>query len=99
MFLGSVDWVVLDEVAAPPERGTAPSFRPLWPNVKTPLCMEDLGPGCIVLDGDPALPRRERGIAALCFPPLFFWQKACLFLSLILTFYLLLADRGVFLCV
>jgi len=61
--------VVLDGVAAPPERGTAPSFRSAhaycgqtagW--MKTPLGIADLGRGHIVLDGDPALPR-ERGTA------------------------------------
>ena len=32
--------------------------------MKTPLGMEvDLGPGYIVLDGNPALPHRERGTA------------------------------------
>jgi len=33
--------------------------------IKTPLgTEEDLGPGDIVFDGDPALPSRERGTAA-----------------------------------
>ena len=54
--------VVLDGVAAPPKRGTAPIFRFMsiaaktagW--MKTPLGTEvDLGPGHIVLDGVPAL--------------------------------------------
>ena len=57
--------VVLDEVAAPPKRGTASQFSvrvccgqtARW--MKTPLGTEvALGPGHIVLDGDPALPRK-----------------------------------------
>jgi len=64
--------VVLDGVAVPPKRGTAPSCRFMsidqmagW--MKTQLGREvDLGPGHIALDGVPAL--RKRGTAA---PPLF----------------------------
>ena len=64
---------VLDGVAAPPKRGTAPPpvFDPcvLLPNgwaMKTPLGTEaDLGPGHIVLDGVLAL--RKRGPAAPSF--------------------------------
>ena len=38
--------------------------------MKTPLGTEvDLGPGHIVLDGDPAFPR-ERGTAAALLPPM-----------------------------
>jgi len=71
--------VVLDGVAAPPKRGTAPQFSVHvycgqtagW--MKTPLGMEvDLGPGHIVLDGVPAL--RKRGTAA---PPLFLTNVYC----------------------
>jgi len=64
--------VVLDWVAAPPKRGTAPIFRfisILWPNG---WMDEDatwyLGPGHIILDGVPAL--SEMGTAAPL-PPLF----------------------------
>jgi len=52
--------VMLDGVAAPPQRGTAPSFRPmsLWPNgwmdEDATGTEVDLGQGHIVLDGDPA---------------------------------------------
>ena len=59
--------VVLDGVAAPPKRGTAPPQFSVhvycdqtagW--MKTPLGTEiDLSPGHIVLDGDPAPPRKE----------------------------------------
>jgi len=60
--------VVLDGVAAPPKRGTAPQFSVHvycgqtagW--MKKPLGTEDLGPGHIILDGVPA--PRERGTAA-----------------------------------
>jgi len=57
--------VVLDGVAAPPKRGTAPSFQSYiycgqtagW--MKRPLGTEvDLGRGHIVLDGVPAPPRK-----------------------------------------
>ena len=57
--------VVLDGVAVPPQRGTAPSFlfnvscgqTAGW--MKTPLDTEvDLGRGHVVLDGDPAPPRK-----------------------------------------
>jgi len=57
--------VVLDGIAAPSKKGTAPQFSVYvycgqtagW--TKTPLGSEvDLGPGHIVLDGDPALPRK-----------------------------------------
>jgi len=58
--------VVLDGVAAPPERGTAPSFRSAhaycgqtagW--MKTPLGTEvDLGRDHIVLNRDPVPPRK-----------------------------------------
>jgi len=56
---------LLDGVAAPPKRGTAPKFSAHvycgqtagW--TKTPLGTEvDLGPGHIVLDEDPAPPRK-----------------------------------------
>jgi len=69
--VGSGD-VVLDGVAAPPKRGTAPQLSVHvycgqtagW--MKTPLCTEvDLGSGHIVLDGAPAL--RERGTAVPLF--------------------------------
>jgi len=56
-----VGHIVLDgDPAPPPQRGTAPNFRPspLWPNgwlIKMPLGTEvGLGQGHIVLDGDPA---------------------------------------------
>jgi len=60
--LGPKD-VVLDGVAAPPNRGTAPSFRPMYGEMaewtKTPFGTEvDLGTGHIVLDGDTAPPRK-----------------------------------------
>jgi len=67
--------VVLDGVAAPPKRGTAPQFlvhvccgqTAGW--MKTPLGTEvDLGPGHIVLDEVPAL--CERGIAAPSLRPM-----------------------------
>ena len=64
--LGAGD-AVLDGVAAPPKKGTAPSFRFMscgqtagW--MKTPVGTKvDLGPGHIVLDRVP--PPRERGTA------------------------------------
>ena len=71
--LGPCD-VVLDGVAAPPERGIAPQFSVYvycgqtagWKVQK----QSDLGPGHIVLDGDPASPH-ERGTAASPFRPVF----------------------------
>jgi len=49
------------EPAAPKERGTAPNFRPMsvvakWSPILATGCikMVGLGPGDIVLDGDPA---------------------------------------------
>jgi len=59
--------VVLDGVAAPPKKGTAPQFLAHvycgqmagW--MKTPFGTEvDLSSGHIVLDGHPAPPRKER---------------------------------------
>jgi len=64
VYLGSGD-VVLDGVAAPPKRGTAPQFSVRvycdqvvgW--MKAPVGTEvDLSPGHIVLDRDPAPPRK-----------------------------------------
>jgi len=74
--------VVLDGVAAPQKRGTAPSFLvPVccgqtagW--MKTPLGTGvDVGPGHIVLDGVPAL--RERGTAVpRLFGPCLLWPRS-----------------------
>jgi len=88
--------VVLDGVAAPPEKGTASQFlvhvycgqTAGW--MKTPLGTEvDLGPGHIVLDGEPA--PRERGTAAP--PPLFgpclLWPRPPISATAELLFYLL----------
>ena len=66
----------------PPKRGTAPEFSVHvycgqtagW--MKTPLGTEvDLGPGYIVLDGDPAPPRKGHSSPPL-FGPCLLWPRS-----------------------
>jgi len=72
--------VVLDGVAAPPKRGTAPQFSVYcgqtagW--MKTPLGTEvDLGPCHIVLHGDPAHPAKGAQYPPLSGPCLL-WPRS-----------------------
>jgi len=73
--------VVLDGVAAPPKRSTAPSFRSVYFGqtagwMMTPLGTEvDLGTGRIVLDGDPAPPEKAQQPHSL-FSPCLLWPRS-----------------------
>jgi len=71
--LGKGDTVSVGRSSPPPKRGTAPSFRPMCIVAKQLDGTEvHLGPGHIVLGGDPApLPNPcERGTAASSFQPM-----------------------------
>jgi len=73
---------VLDGVAAPHKRGTAPQFLvhvycgQTTLRMKTPFGTEvDFGPGHIVLDGVPALHERVTGAPPL-FGPCLMWPRS-----------------------
>jgi len=71
-------------VAAPPKSGTSPSFRLVYCGqaagwMKVPLGTEvDLGPGHIVLDGDPATaPPWQKGHSSpTLFSPCLLWPRS-----------------------